>query len=164
MVLSYVTDEKRSEQCKYVYIFVISNILTKKNCKNSHINFDMSVFLFVCSFAVCRNSRTAEKRIFQKFHTYWGVLLTRVPLVQFCFKSHKNNIVFTIKPTSFFPQISNVTKTNSVASVRKRTIPTERPPFVGDVSANFLTKAGTKRLREQKHESGARKSYDLRYI
>jgi hypothetical protein len=28
-------------------------------------------------------------------------------------------------------------KTNSVALVRKRTIPTERPPFVGEVSVNF---------------------------
>jgi hypothetical protein len=27
---------------------------------------------------------------------------------------------------------------NSVALVRKRTIPTERPPLVGEVSANFL--------------------------
>jgi hypothetical protein len=29
---------------------------------------------------------------------------------------------------------------NSVASVRERTIPTERPPLVGDVSANFCEK------------------------
>jgi hypothetical protein len=29
------------------------------------------------------------------------------------------------------------TKTNSVALVRKQTIPTERPPLVGEVSANF---------------------------
>jgi hypothetical protein len=28
-------------------------------------------------------------------------------------------------------------KINSVAVVRKRTIPTERPPLVGEVSANF---------------------------
>jgi hypothetical protein len=27
--------------------------------------------------------------------------------------------------------------TNSVALVRERTIPTEQPPFVGEVSANF---------------------------
>jgi hypothetical protein len=30
------------------------------------------------------------------------------------------------------------TKKNSIASVRKRTIPTERPPLVSEVSANFL--------------------------
>jgi hypothetical protein len=29
-------------------------------------------------------------------------------------------------------------QTNSVAPVRKRTIPTERPPLVGEVSANFF--------------------------
>jgi hypothetical protein len=29
------------------------------------------------------------------------------------------------------------TKTNTVASVRKRTTPTERPPLVGEVNANF---------------------------
>jgi hypothetical protein len=28
-------------------------------------------------------------------------------------------------------------KSNSVASVRERTIPTERPPLVGEVIANF---------------------------
>jgi hypothetical protein len=28
--------------------------------------------------------------------------------------------------------------TNSMATVRKRTIPTERPPLVSEVSANFL--------------------------
>jgi hypothetical protein len=29
-------------------------------------------------------------------------------------------------------------KTNSVALVRKRTVPAERPPLVDEVSANFL--------------------------
>ena len=33
-------------------------------------------------------------------------------------------------------------KTNSVALVRTRSIPTERPPPVGEVSANFLWKEG----------------------
>jgi hypothetical protein len=33
-------------------------------------------------------------------------------------------------------------KKNSVALVRKRTIPTERPPLVGEVSANFLRVEG----------------------
>jgi hypothetical protein len=32
---------------------------------------------------------------------------------------------------------SKKTKLNSVALVRKRTIPTERPPLVGEVSANL---------------------------
>jgi hypothetical protein len=36
---------------------------------------------------------------------------------------------------SFFS--STKTKLNSVALVRERTIPTERPPLVGEVSANF---------------------------
>ena len=34
------------------------------------------------------------------------------------------------------------TKLNSVALVRTRTIPTERPPPVGEVSANFLRLEG----------------------
>jgi hypothetical protein len=33
-------------------------------------------------------------------------------------------------------------QTNSVASVRKRTIPTERPPLVSEVSANFFADRG----------------------
>ena len=36
------------------------------------------------------------------------------------------------------PQTKTKTKLNSVALVRERTIPTERPPPVGEVSANFL--------------------------
>jgi hypothetical protein len=38
-----------------------------------------------------------------------------------------------------YPPLSpgNKTKLNSVASVRKRTIPTEQPPLVGEVTANF---------------------------
>jgi hypothetical protein len=34
------------------------------------------------------------------------------------------------------------TKLNSVALVRERTIPTERPPPVGEGSANFITQTG----------------------
>jgi hypothetical protein len=35
-----------------------------------------------------------------------------------------------------------LTKLNSVALVRKRTIPTDRPPLVGEVSANLLRVEG----------------------
>jgi hypothetical protein len=41
-------------------------------------------------------------------------------------------------------------KTNSVALVLKRTIPTERPPLVGEVSANF---SGKRASRGQRNES-----------
>jgi hypothetical protein len=34
--------------------------------------------------------------------------------------------------------VNKLKQTNSVALVRERTIPTERPPPVGEVSANFL--------------------------
>jgi hypothetical protein len=40
--------------------------------------------------------------------------------------------------------------TNSVFLVRKRTIPTERPPLVGEVSANF---SGWRMSRRQRNES-----------
>jgi hypothetical protein len=40
-------------------------------------------------------------------------------------------------------------KVNSVAVVRKRTIPTERPPLVGEVSANLC---GYRVLRGQRNE------------
>jgi hypothetical protein len=41
------------------------------------------------------------------------------------------------------------TELNTVALVRKRTIPTERPPLVGEVSANFC---GKRVLRGQSNE------------
>jgi hypothetical protein len=34
-------------------------------------------------------------------------------------------------------QRKNIITNNSVALVRERTIPTERPPFVGEINANF---------------------------
>jgi hypothetical protein len=41
-------------------------------------------------------------------------------------------------PISQYPRVQNKkTKENSVVSVRKRTIPTEQPLLVGQVSANF---------------------------
>jgi hypothetical protein len=40
-------------------------------------------------------------------------------------------------------------KLNSVALVRKRTIPTERPPLVGEISANLC---GWRVLRGQRNE------------
>jgi hypothetical protein len=40
-------------------------------------------------------------------------------------------------------------KLNSVAVVRKRTVPTERPPLVGEVSANLC---GQRVLRGQRNE------------
>jgi hypothetical protein len=54
-------------------------------------------------------------------------------------------IVIVLYSTCFQFQLSfyfNVTylPTYSVALVRKRTIPTERPPLVGEVSANTWTK------------------------
>jgi hypothetical protein len=49
---------------------------------------------------------------------------------------HTNNTGNVTKPTS------HRTKLNSVALVRERTIPTERPPPVGEVSANFCGSRG----------------------
>ena len=48
--------------------------------------------------------------------------------------------VFQVAPTIVIPPVLRLhkkTKLNSVALVRERTIPTERPPPVGEVSANF---------------------------
>jgi hypothetical protein len=54
--------------------------------------------------------------------------------------------------TSPIRALSNLTdlKLNSVAVVRKRTNPTERPPRVGEVSANLLR--GERVLRGQRNE------------
>jgi hypothetical protein len=50
---------------------------------------------------------------------------------------------------SLLKTVLNALKTNSVAVVRKRTIPTERPPLVGEVSANLCR---YKVLRGQRNE------------
>jgi hypothetical protein len=64
------------------FFFVISDLFRRKNCKNSLMNFNMSVFLFVCSFLRMQNLLDCWKRIFMKFHRYWGVLLTCAPLLE----------------------------------------------------------------------------------
>jgi hypothetical protein len=48
--------------------------------------------------------------------------------------SELNRIITTIN--------TNLKKQKTVASVRKQTIPTDRPPLVGEVSANFLRREG----------------------
>jgi hypothetical protein len=40
-------------------------------------------------------------------------------------------------PKVVMQRLTKQKKNNSVALVRKRTIPTERPPLVGEVSTNF---------------------------
>jgi len=58
-------------------------------------------------------------------------------------KSHTGHCTHTMERTNVKVQnifnVRNITnkQTNSVALVRSRTIPTERPPPVGEVSANF---------------------------
>jgi hypothetical protein len=52
-----------------------------------------------------------------------------------------NSLVKSEESTLLLPRAENkhvTIQTNSVVLVRKRTIPTERPPHVGEVSANFM--------------------------
>jgi hypothetical protein len=51
---------------------------------------------------------------------------------------HRNVLVTRMKVKTLYKQ----QKTNSVSYVRERTIPTERPPFVGEVSANSFGERG----------------------
>ena len=51
-------------------------------------------------------------------------------------------LVVTLFTSGFNIKKSYVLHINSVALVRTRTIPTERPPPVGEVSANFCGKRG----------------------
>jgi hypothetical protein len=52
---------------------------------------------------------------------------------------------------------------NSVAFVRERTIPTERPPPVGEVSANFVITTATENIAVFRIQR-ARLPYLYRYI
>jgi hypothetical protein len=51
--------------------------------------------------------------------------------------------------------------TNSVASVREQTIPTERPPLVGEVSANYNTKNLTHQNKRFVFKLASSKSKDV---
>jgi hypothetical protein len=58
-------------------------------------------------------------------------------------RMHRESVSIFIGTLSFVQCTTTTTTTNnnnnnkSVALVRERTIPTERPPLVGEVSANF---------------------------
>jgi len=52
-------------------------------------------------------------------------------------KSTTENKIKLNTPKTKWAKYTYVGKKNSVALVRERTIPTERPPLVGEVSANF---------------------------
>jgi len=74
---------------------------------------------------VAYGSDEKKKEHWRKIHNYEFIT----------HKSHwfgKCNLTNTIRPDESFSS-----KLNSVALVRERTIPTERPPPVGEVSANF---------------------------
>ena len=47
------------------------------------------------------------------------------------------NLRVRYRATNFLTSSVTITQKNSVALVRTRTIPTERPPPVGEVGANF---------------------------
>jgi len=51
--------------------------------------------------------------------------------------SNDRTIQYANRGTPYVVIYKTKTKLNSVALVRERTIPTERPPPVGEVSANF---------------------------
>jgi hypothetical protein len=52
------------------------------------------------------------------------------------------NCILTCRPISHDDDDDEEEQTNSGALVRKRTIPTERPPHVGEVSAKFEEDGG----------------------
>jgi hypothetical protein len=76
------------------------------------------------------------------------MILRRVSLFQFFWnvwrKGEAVNICRRIVPFLWFRKQSRMktAKKNSVAVVRKRSIPTERPPLVGEVSANLFRVEG----------------------
>jgi hypothetical protein len=50
---------------------------------------------------------------------------------------HRQELLDFIHDSKTYVLVHPNTKLNSFAVVRKRTIPTERPPLVGEVSANL---------------------------
>jgi hypothetical protein len=88
------------------------------------------------------------------FRFEMGKLLQNVLTFSFRILTEGSTLRFMISSTRAFLKIlpdvislprcrcSFKSKLNSVALVHKRTIPTERPPLVGEVSANFLQVEG----------------------
>jgi hypothetical protein len=60
------------------------------------------------------------------------------------------DLLMPLNSVTFINLGSKEYKTNSMALVRKQTIPTERPPLVGEVSANF---SGYRVSRDQHNAS-----------
>jgi hypothetical protein len=66
------------------------------------------------------------------------------PFLSLCSISNVWSFVLYVCP------VSSIKQTNSGALVRQRIVPTERPPLVGEVSANF---SGWRVSRSQRNES-----------
>jgi hypothetical protein len=75
------------------------------------------------------------------FHEIYGMSvmpLQAIPISYFFFRTFCNtnpDKALNSRVKATLAQLK--TKTNSVVLVRKRTIPTKRPPLLGEVSANF---------------------------
>jgi len=94
----------------------------------------------IFSQSLCKSSRQLEhkrskcaRRIVRHITAYYDCCVLGYDSMQQCHRTRNINILGRQKLTKRVQQ----NKQNSVALVRTRTIPTERPPPVGEVSANF---------------------------
>jgi hypothetical protein len=113
----------------------------------SHINLKSSVFCDTTLY-----SQVKVNKRFGRAHRFnlqgWRVAIHKAV----CFFQTSNSVtiqdallllllllivVVVVVVVHYYYYKTKLTKTNSVASVRERTIPTERPPLVGEVNSNF---------------------------
>jgi hypothetical protein len=97
-----------------------------------------------------RQGKMRPRELRQEIHSlyiyiyiYKAIVLWLLPnsfstILAFLISDIKKKIKYTLKfACSTLSQLTNPYNNNSMALVRERTIPTERPPLVGEVNANF---------------------------
>jgi hypothetical protein len=108
--------------------------------------------LFNCGFAECRPSKTSKWDRFPATacnhlvmnclplkgtsSAIWWLWLDGHNYNSFHFRNAASNIIRICRPFSHWLRVPVVN--NSMVWVRERTIPTERPPIVGEVISNFM--------------------------
>jgi hypothetical protein len=113
--------------CNKSYCTYRLSIATKYSLKVS-ATFCWSVIFLISKFKSC---------ILILFH-FFKIFLFRITHVFLNLLSEARiNLSCSVFLPALKPQTVFYSKLNSVALVRERTIPTERPPPVGEVSANF---------------------------
>jgi hypothetical protein len=124
------------------YLFLYLCIIYTKLLKDFRLNFVSTLNV------VSWTPSGADVAQFRKYFIYKYFFNITFVLIHLTMANHKHYVTSRNVACSI-PDEATQFITYSVALVRKRTIPTERPPLLGEVSANFCGKRVSRGQRDR---------------